>query len=135
MGFTDDNLDILQNIEAIVIDIYRKDYPDLKDREVLKAYEALIQHQRQVARGRTPNPPENLSDSEQMIFDAIQQVLEVRRELAPPSEKPQRFSLVNKSTSFEDTLLACLRKVHKSVKFWTKERGPQGYLNYINGFL
>ncbi len=135
MKFIDDNLDILQNIEAIVIDIYRKDYPDMKDKEVLKAYEALIQSQRQVARGRTPRPPENLSDSEQMIFDGVQQVLELRRELAPPSEKPQRFSLVNKTTSFEDTLLACLRKLQKSVKFWTKERGPQGYLNYINGFL
>jgi len=135
MAFTDDNLDILQNIEAIVIGIYRKHYPDLKDREVMKAYEALIQSQRQVARGRTPRPPENLSEREQTIFEGVQEVLEMRRELAPPSEKPQRFSLVNKTTSFEDTLLACLRKLQSSVKFWTKERGPQGYLNYINGFL
>ncbi len=36
--------------------------------------------------------------------------------------------------SLED-LVACLRKLRKSVDFWTKQGGRQGYLEYIDKFL
>jgi len=134
MGVVDDNLDLLQNIEFTVISGYRKD-PTIEDRNVIKVYETLIGYQRQVAKGRTPREPENLSETEQMIFDAIQQVMNMRRELEPPVEKPRRFSIANKVETFEDRILACFRKVHNSAKFWNKERGKHGYLQYVDGFI
>jgi hypothetical protein len=30
---------------------------------------------------------------------------------------------------------ACLKKIEGSIKFWSKERGSQGYLKYIVHFL
>lgn len=110
MGVVDDNLDLLQNIEFTVISGYRKDRT-IEDRNVIKVYEALIGHQRQVARGRTPREPENLSETEQIMFDAVQEIVDMRRQLEPPTEKPRRFSIANKVETFEDKILACFRKV------------------------
>jgi hypothetical protein len=31
--------------------------------------------------------------------------------------------------------VACLRKLHKSVEFWTKQGGRQGYLQFIEKFV
>lgn len=39
---------------------------------------------------------------------------------------------------FEDQyaeIVACLKRLRKSVQFWTKSGGRQGYLNYIVEFL
>lgn len=132
MGVVDENLGLLQNIESVVIACYRQDRT-LQDRNIIKIYEAFIQHQRQLVRGRTPRPPENLSDIEQEIFDVMQEVMKVRRELTPPSKKPKR--LLDKTNTFEDTLLACFRKVHNSANFWNEERGKQGYLKYVDNFI
>jgi len=32
-------------------------------------------------------------------------------------------------------LLDCLKRIKKSVQFWTKEGGRQGYLVYISNFM
>jgi hypothetical protein len=32
-------------------------------------------------------------------------------------------------------LLDCLKRIKKSVQFWTKEGGRQGYLEYISNFM
>lgn len=34
-----------------------------------------------------------------------------------------------------DEIVACLKRIRKSIQFWTKEGGRQGYLNYVNGFI
>jgi len=47
----------------------------------------------------------------------------------------KRFSRAFKTPSKEEIFVACLRKIQKSAKFWTQERGQQGYLNYISPFL
>ena len=32
-------------------------------------------------------------------------------------------------------IVACLKRLRKSVQFWTKAGGRQGYLNYISEFV
>ncbi|MCL4835936.1 MAG: hypothetical protein KJZ86_26085 [Caldilineaceae bacterium] len=48
------------------------------------------------------------------------------------AEGAPRFALGE--LSVED-LLACLQRIHKSVGFWSRQGGRQGYLTYIGEFL
>ncbi len=32
-------------------------------------------------------------------------------------------------------IVACLKRIQSSVKFWTKKPGRQGYLNFVGKFL
>jgi hypothetical protein len=34
-----------------------------------------------------------------------------------------------------DEILACLKRIRKSIAMWNKEGGSQGYLNYIRQFI
>jgi len=135
MALEDKHLDVLQNIEFAVVSVYRDD-PTMEDREAIRALEVLVQYQRRVAAGQTPTLPDNLSENEQLVVDRVQAIMEERRALAPPAEAPKRFSVLNKKTnSFEDTLLACLRKIHKSAVRWNKRNGKQGYLKFAIKYL
>ncbi len=135
MALEDTHLDLLQNIEFMVVSVYRED-PTMEDREAIKALDALVQYQRRVAAGQTPKLPEHLSENEQLVFDRVQAIMEERRAIEPKQEAPKRFSVLNKkSNSFEDTLLACLRKLHKSAVRWNKRNGKQGYLKFVVEYL
>jgi hypothetical protein len=32
-------------------------------------------------------------------------------------------------------LVLCLKRIRKSIDFWTKEGGRQGYLNYVSEYV
>ena len=135
MALEDKHLDLLQNIEFMVVSVYR-DVPSMEDREAIRALDALVQYQRRVAAGQTPTAPDNLSENEQLVFDRVLGIIAERRAMAPPEEAPKRFSVLNKKTnSFEDTILACLRKLHKSAVRWNKRNGKQGYLKFAIQYL
>jgi hypothetical protein len=34
-----------------------------------------------------------------------------------------------------DEMIACLKRVRRSVKRWTKEGGRRGYLDFVDGFF
>jgi hypothetical protein len=134
MGLEDTHLDLLQNIEMGIKLVFQDDR-NLKDAEVIKALDALISHYRSIASGRAPKEVD-LPPTEQLIFDSVTEILQLRDEIIGEEEKPRkRFSSAFKTTSKEGIILACLRKIQKSARFWTKERGQQGYLNYISDFL
>lgn len=136
MALEDKHLDVLQNIEFMVVSVYRED-PTMEDREAIKALDALVQYQRRVAAGQTPTPPENLSDNEQLAFDRVLEAIAVRRADAPVEEAPKKrvSVLLKKSNTFEDIILACLRKTHKSAVRWNKRNGKQGYLKFVIQYL
>jgi hypothetical protein len=115
-----DHLDVLQNIETAVAAVWRK-HPDLTNYAVARAYDAAITHYRAVERGQTPKPA-NVTGVDAEIFNAVQAASDLR--LADPQEP----------ISAED-LLACLRKLRKSVDFWTEQGGRQGYLKLIEKFV
>jgi hypothetical protein len=119
-----DHLDVLQNIESCIAAVWRKQ-PDLTNYGVARAYDAAIAHYRAVERGQTPKPA-NLTGADARIFDAVQQACELRL----GGENKDNLAPV----SAED-LVACLRKLRKSVDLWTEQGGRQGYLKFIEKFL
>ena len=122
--------DVLQNIEFAIHAVYRR-RPELTDYEVGRALEAAIRRYKDEARRRQPKERQ-LSGLVEEVYAAIESMTEYRlgrRPLAKgaPTIPPGELSV--------EDLLACLQRIHKSVGFWSKQGGRQGYLTYVGEFL
>ena len=125
----DPNLDILQNLESAVIQVFRA-YPEMTDYVALRAYEAAFQYYRSELRGGVPKP-HNLTGIDTKTFDAVQEVCEFRLGRRPLSDRPDATI----SPASVETIVDCLRKLMRSVEFNTKQGGRQGYLTFVSQFV
>ena len=122
-------LDVLHDIERAIIVIYRNDRA-LLDSQVLSAIESLLRCYSAEARGREVALPA-LSGLTQKVTADVKEVcdwqmgrIQPEKKLAPPAK-----------TRTLDDIIACLKRIRKSIELWNKEGGLQGYLHYINNFL
>jgi hypothetical protein len=76
MKADDPNLDILQNLESAVIQVWRA-HPEMTDYVALRAYDAAFQLYRNEARGNVARPP-NLTGLDSETFRAVQAMCEFR---------------------------------------------------------
>jgi hypothetical protein len=123
------NLDLLQNIEFGIIQVYRAD-KSLLDLDVKDALDALVRHYRAEEGQRTP-PAMRLGDRARRVFSSVQAVCEWRLGRASPLDGTG----LPESVVPIAQLVGCLRKVQKSVPRWSERGGRQGYLNFINPYL
>jgi hypothetical protein len=123
--------DVLQNLEFPIITIYRHQ-PDLIDAEALTAIEALIRIYGAEAQGKAigTRPVRGIAKS---VMEAVQQMCELRLGRASLPEGDQPMPDVPAITVSE--LVECLKQIQSSIKFWSRERGRQGYLSYVNNFI
>lgn len=130
MKVEEEYTDVLQNIESIIAGTYRQ-HRELSDYGVMRALEALIDVYNAECIGRKPKHF-NLSDVEHQLMDSMQGICEWRLgreqmiiddESRTPIPSPEPLTV--------DEILLCLKRILKSVKFWNKEYGSQGYLNFI----
>lgn len=129
MNWTDDKLDVLQNLEFTVVEIWRANR-EMSDYAALRAYEAAFQFYRAEMRGHTPKP-HALSGLEAAAFDAVKSVCEFRLGRAPgPGSAAEKVPAVPL-----EKIVDCLRELSKSVERHTQQSGRQGYLNFIDRFL
>lgn len=118
--------DILQNIESAVVGVYHQ-HSELTDFQVESAMEAL---------GRTyvrnsPILPKN--DLAKEVYTAMKAICDWRlgrENMVDEDEQPMSVEAVS-----TDVILACLKKLRKSVSYWNKESGTRGYLGYISQFV
>lgn len=122
--------DVLQNIEFAIHAVYQRE-PTLTDYEVDRALEAAIRRYKDEVRGRTPRD-RRLTGLVQEVYDAVVEISEFRlgRRVLDEDAPPMPEGALSPAD-----LLACLQRIHKSVGFWTKQGGRQGYLTYIGEFL
>jgi hypothetical protein len=127
MGPAEGHIDVMQNIEFAVVQVW-KEHRNLTNYNVMRAYDAAIDYYRAEARGQTPKPV-NLVGIEATLWDHFLPMCEWRlgRQTDPKEEGPTPIS--------PDEMVSCLRKLRKSVDFWTKQGGRQGYLQYIEQFI
>jgi hypothetical protein len=129
MEWTDDKLDILQNLEFSVVEIWRA-HPEMSDYTALRAYEAAFQIYRAELRGHAPKPT-GLSGLDAEAFEAVKAICEFRL-----ARKPCPVPGVENIPPIPlQVLVDCLRELAKSVERHTKMGGRQGYLTFIDGFL
>lgn len=127
--FDEENLDVLQNIEFGIIQVYRADQ-SLLDIDVKDALDALVRHYHAEEEQRTP-PAMRLGARAQRVFSSVQAFCEWRLGRAP---FPGEGELPESDTPVAE-LVQCLRKVRKSVPRWSQQGGRQGYLNFIGPYL
>jgi hypothetical protein len=130
MGLERRYLDVLQNIEFAIVSVY-KEQSDLHDYEVMRALDASIEFFRAEARGHTPKEV-SLPARETVLFNRISDMCHWRMGRGPLEEESQ---LAPEEQKTADEIVACLRKIRKSVDRWNKQGGRQGYLQFVNEYV
>lgn len=130
--------DVLQNIEFGIIRVYRE-HSEMTDWQALDAVQALIRLYQAQAQGR-PEPQTTLQPLAQEVFDSAQAMCEWRLGRthfmrATEPDAPQKEVIIDLNPLSLDEIVACLKRIRKSIQFWSKQGGRQGYLNYVNGFI
>jgi hypothetical protein len=129
MKFEEQYEDVLQNIEAVIVEAYKADQSML-DYNVMRALQAAIEDYKAENLHRLPKPA-SLDEKDKEIYKSVRQICEWRlgRVAAEPGEDPAPPPIS------VDEILQCLKRILKSVEFWNREHGRQGYLNYIQSFM
>jgi hypothetical protein len=130
MALEDVHLDMLQNIEFAIVSVYREQ-PGLRDTQVMRALDALIDVYRAETRGHTPKEV-SLPEPEDTVFQHTKEMCEFRL--------GRQTTVTRKQVPFEgdktaNEILACLRKIRRSVERWNKRGGQQGYLQFVSEFV
>jgi len=123
-------LDVLQNLEFAVVEVYRSD-PDLVDSDVERALSALAMALNAKRLGRPVDPvAAKLNGRTMRVFEALLFVCEWRmgEEFSAEFGPPPRMHTVG-------DLLACVQRVRKSVRWWTREGGKRGYLEFVKQYV
>ena len=130
MRVEDEHLDVLQNLEFAIVNEFRQDRSIL-DLDARAAVNALARHYEaeSESRGATGAP---LSDTARRIFEAVRRMCEWRLGRAPaPDNSPSDLN----PTLTAAELVLCLKRIRKSIDYWTKEGGRQGYLNFVSTYV
>lgn len=130
-NFDEENLDVLQNIEAAIVSVFRE-HPELADYQVDSAIEALGRTYIGESRGKAPVLPK--SPLAKDVYERVKATCDWRMgrdniidEAGNPVSQDDAISV--------DEILACLKRIRKSISLWNKEAGSQGYLNYVSQFI
>lgn len=123
------NLDLLQNIEFGIIEVYRAD-PSLLDVDAKDAIDALVRHYHAQEERREP-PVVNLGDRAHRVFRSVQTICEWRLGKSPlPGEAEMTQAGVPVSE-----LVKSLREIQKSIPRWSRQGGRKGYLEFVSPYL
>ncbi len=131
--FEEEYLDVLQNLEFALIAVYRDD-PAFTDADADAAYSAALRFYQAETKGRAA-PVVRLSPLAQSAYEALQHMCDWRlgrTQLVDADNLPLAIPLEPKTV---DEIIACLKRLRKSVEFWTKKAGRQGYVRYVDEFI
>ena len=132
-------LDVLQNIEFAIVQVYREK-PELADWDVIRALETLLRGYKAEQIGHPP-PTGNLRPLAQEVHDKVRSICEIRLGRAPIVAERERkvlgITFHKKSevlipSKTVSEIILCLKRIRKSVEFWNKRSGQRGYLNFIS---
>lgn len=129
--FEDEYLAVLRNIESAVVSVYHTNRM-LADYQVDAALEALGRSYAGEARGKPPILPKNPLAQE--VYQAVKATCDWQMGRENMVDETGQPLPIDQAISV-DEVLACLKRIRKSISLWNKEAGSQGYLQYISQFL
>lgn len=127
MNVEEDYLDALQNIEASIV-VVHKQHRNLADVDVLACIEGLIRRYTAEVRGKA-KPVVTLNGLANDVNEKVEYACEFRLGRVKLEKQPVIEPLTL------EVMVLCLKRIRKSIEFWTKKDGRQGYLNYIKEFV
>jgi hypothetical protein len=133
MGVEDQHLDVLQNIEFAIMQVYEST-PDLIDAEVLKAIETLVRTYSAEAQGKMGSSL-NIRGISAEVAAQVRETCEMRlgRSSAANIGGQEIDESIEPKTLTD--IIDCLKRIQSSIKFWTQKGGRQGYLNFVKNFF
>jgi len=129
----DEYLDVLQNIEFAIVTVYHHN-PELTDYDVDNVLNTLIRAYRSQQQNREFTKPTMKPQAED-LYEGVRQMCEWRlgrEKLMGSAHKPKGPS---PSPISIDEIVACLKRIRKSVELWNKQGGTRGYLQYVDQFI
>ena len=133
MEFEDEYQSILQNLEFGLVACYDRN-PKMNDHAALFVVEQLIKTYHAETQGRAFNPT-SLQTHEQEAYDSVKAMCELnlgRQGLVV--ESGNTVEIPEGQLTVEE-LLACLKRIKKSIEFWQKRGGRQQYYQFVRGFI
>lgn len=126
-------LDVLQNIEFAIVDVYRSEQA-LSDYDVSKILNVLISgYQAELSKRDFSKP--NLSPLQERLYVSVKYICEWRLGREAMDKKEKQFQKRKPESISVEEIIACLKRIRKSVEMWSKQSGRKGYLDYIDQFL
>jgi hypothetical protein len=133
-NFEEQYEDVLQNIEFALVQVYRAD-EEMTDYDALQAINALIRTYQAEERRRQP-PALRLLPAQEAALESVQGMCELRlgrAQLRKKEETAELPPMIAPVTLAE--IIACLKRVRKSIELWRKEGGRRGYYDFVSPFL
>jgi hypothetical protein len=130
MSIEEEYQDVLQNIESAIVGVYREQ-SQLTDYQVDTALEALGRTYLREQTGGAPVLPKNALAK--AVYERVKAMCDWRmgrEHLVDEEGQP-----LNMEPLAVEVILACLKRVRKSVNYWNKQSGMTGYLDYVSQFL
>ena len=131
--FEEEYLDVLQNIEFAIISVYRQ-HAELLDHDVERALNTLIMAYQAEQQQRTPSPAA-LTALGQEVHDNVRSMCELRLGREALVKDGKRIKVPSFRSLSLAEIIACLKRIRKSVQTWSKQSGRQGYLRFVNEFI
>jgi len=127
----------MQTIESTV-KRFREEFPKLVDTEVEYAYKQLKLYYDGLAKGKNMTEPTSTIERRQALIDELLNTIETREEMQADEYivNNEEYKPAGRPIpSLASFYVICLNRLYKSVRFWTKEHGKTGYLNFICYFV
>jgi hypothetical protein len=133
MDVEKDHLDVLQNIEFAIVSVHQRQ-PALVDFDVDAALNALIAHYQSKAIDR-PARQSNLNERAKQVYEMVQAMCDWRLgdETLLSADMKRRGPRPEPRNT--EVIVACLKRIRKSVEKWNKQGGRQGYLTFVEQFV
>lgn len=133
MTFEEKYEDVLQNLEAPIMRIYRAQ-PSLTDYDVMEALEALRRHYIREARKQEP-ATFTLTKGVQEIFDMVRGMCELHLGRAKITTPEGETLHLEDLVITVNEIIDCLKRLERSVQRWNKSGGQQGYLKFLAEYI
>ncbi|HJW90742.1 MAG TPA: hypothetical protein VJ436_08890 [Anaerolineales bacterium] len=131
--FEEEYLDVLQNIESTLARVYRED-PKMSDYDALKAVQAVTRAYSNEAAAR-PARETQLNGPALQSYQNVHAICEWRlgrQSILNEKDHPAKFEIEPLTL---DEIIACLKRVQRSVEKWNKRGGRRGYFEFVSQFL
>ena len=125
--------DVLQNMEFGIIQVYRE-HPEMTDWEALVAIEALLRTYRAEKKGRQIAEP-SLDPLAEQIYGIVEAMCQWRLGRETLLDQEGNPVVIPMEPVTLDEIIACLKRVRKSINLWTREGGRRGYLTRVSQFV
>ena len=128
---------LLMDIEGTLINIY-KEFPLLTDKDVEWCYDQLREYFKKSAKTSHVEEPLSQSERKQALIDEVLNLLDQREETGADDvviNNPAIHPTGEPIPSLAMLYVMAFKYLRRSVRFWRKEAGARGYLEYIKQMI